>query len=238
MRADMEDPTSLRRAFDGADGVYSVQNGIASGFDREVVQGRNVADAAQAVGVRHFVYGSAGPGTERTGVPSWDAKRPIEEHIRRLGLPYTILRPLAFMELMTDAGYYPAVGTWRIFPRLTGDDRPIPWLSVHDLGRIAAMAFERRDAFVGREHTLASDVRTLAECREIYVDVFSKPPRTFPLPEWLFDRFTRHDVTTMWRWLRTGDIPLDTEATRELLPSALTVREWLNRIQFPTTAPA
>lgn len=238
VRGDMDDEGSLRRAFDGADGVYSVQNGMASGFDREVAQGRNVVDAARATGVRHLIYGSAGPGTEGTGVPSWDAKRPIEEHIRSVGLPYTILRPLAFMELMTDPSFYPTVGTWRIFPRLTGEGRPIPWLSVADLGRIAAIAFTRPEAFVGTERTLTSDVRTIAECREIYTDVSGKPPRTFPMPEWLFDRFTRHDVTTMWRWLRTGDVPLDTEPTREILPSAMTVRGWLTETRHPTTAPA
>src|SRR5919108_5913239 len=50
--ADMDEPKSLRAAFAGAAGVFSVQNGIASGFDREIAQGRNVADAARATGVR------------------------------------------------------------------------------------------------------------------------------------------------------------------------------------------
>lgn len=238
VRGNMDDPASLGDAFEGADGVYSVQNGITSGFDREVEQGRNVAEAAKRAGIRHLVYGSAGPGTERTGVPSWDAKRPVEEHIHRLDIPATILRPLAFMELMTDPSFYPAVGTWRIFPRLTGEDRPIPWLSIQDLGRIAAIVFARPDEFVGSERALASDVRTLAECRDTFTEVFGRSPRTFPLPERLFDRFTRHDVTKMWRWLRAGDVPLDTEPTHRLLPSAMSVREWLGQMQLRETASA
>ena len=72
VRADMSDAASLRGAFEGVAGVYSVQNGIASGFDEEVRQGRNVADAAAAASVRHLVYASAGFGRE-TGVPSWDS---------------------------------------------------------------------------------------------------------------------------------------------------------------------
>jgi hypothetical protein len=35
------------------------------------------------------------------------------------------------------------------------------------------------------------------------------------------------DLTTMWRWLRTGTVPLDPAATRELVPNVLTVRDWL-----------
>jgi uncharacterized protein YbjT (DUF2867 family) len=227
VKADMDDPATLRRAFEGAHGVYSVQNGIRSGFDREVAQGRNVADAASVSGMRHLVYGSAGPGKRYTGVGSWDSKLPVEEHIQNVGVPFTILRPMAFMELMTHKPFFPPMGTWRIMPRLTGDDLPIPWLSVSDLGSITAMAFDRPDEFVGKEVMLAGDVATLAECRGAYTEVTGRPPRTFPMPIWLFDRFTRKDPTTMWRWLRTGDVPLDTGPTRAILPGALTIREWL-----------
>ena len=51
VRADMNDPASLRAVFAGAHGVYSVQNGLKSGFDHEVTQGRNVADAQAKLGV-------------------------------------------------------------------------------------------------------------------------------------------------------------------------------------------
>jgi uncharacterized protein YbjT (DUF2867 family) len=195
-----------------------------------------VADAAEAAGVRHLVYASAGFGRE-TGVQSWDSKLPVETRVRDASIAWTILRPLAFMELMTDPKFYPAVGTWRLFPKLTGTDRPIPWLSVSDLGDIVARVFEEPDAFAGREITLASDVRTLAECRATYREVVGKDPRTFPMPIWLFDRFTRSDPTTMWRWLRTGDPDLDTAPTRAIHPSALTVKEWMLRMRQVSGTP-
>jgi hypothetical protein len=59
--------------------------------------------------------------------------------------------------------------------------------------------------------------------------VFGKDPSTFPLPIWLFDRFTRGDVTVMWCWLHDGQLHLDTSATRSIHPSALTVGEWMLR---------
>ncbi len=234
--ADMDDVASLRRAFEGAAGVYSVQNGITSGFDEEVRQGRNVADAAEAAGVGHLVYASAGFG-RTTGVPSWDAKLPIEARVRDLGTAWTILRPLAFMELMTDPKFYPAVGTWRIFPKLTGTSRSIPWLSVTDLGEIVVKVFGEPAPFAGKEIPLASDVRTLAECRALHREVMGKDPRTFPMPIWLFDRFTRGDPTTMWRWLRTGEPDLDTAPTRAIHPSALTVKEWMVRMRQASGTP-
>jgi uncharacterized protein YbjT (DUF2867 family) len=227
--ADMNDAGSLQSAFEGVYGVYSVQNGIAYGFEAEVEQGRNVGRAAKAAGVAHVVYGSAGTGQAGSGIPSWESKVRVEERLRALELPLTILRPTAFMELMTDKSFYPAVGTWRIWPRLSGEQRPISWLALDDLGAIAAIAFADRDAWVGRDLTLAADVRSLAECRSIYREVMGRDPKTMPMPEWLFDRFTRRDVTTMWRWLGANDDQFPTAETRAVLPEALTVREWLAR---------
>ena len=227
MAADMEDPASLRAAFTGAHGVFSLQNGLVSGFDREVVQGRNVAEAARQAGVAHLVYASAGTGESGEGIPSWEAKLEVEDHMRRLDLPFTSLRPQALMELMTDKSYYPAIGTWRIWPRLSGDDRPISWTAAADVGAIAAIVFARPEEFVGRSLPLVGDVKSLAECREIYGEIMGAEPPRFPLPIWLFDRFTRKDVTAIWRWVRTGVYPMDTGPTRAILPGALTAREWL-----------
>ena len=227
--ADMDEPRSLEAAFAGSAGVFSVQNGIASGFDREIAQGVNVANAARAAGVHHLVYGSAGPGRSGagTGVPSWEAKVPVDDHIRSLGVSFTILRPTAFMELMTDRSFYPAVGTWRIWPRLTGADRPIPWLSIADTGEIAATVFDDPERFEGKDLPLAADLRTLDECRAFYREAVGRDPRTFPMPQFMFDRFTRGDPSALWVWLRTGEVSADVEGTRAILPSARSVREWL-----------
>jgi hypothetical protein len=143
---------------------------------------------------------------------------------------------MAFMELMTDPSFFPAVGTWNLWPRLMGDDRPVPWLSVGDLGEIAAETFAHPDRFVGKDLPLAGDLQTLAECRTMYGEIMGRQPRSFPMPMWLFDRFTKHDLTTMWRWCRTGPVPLDTSPTHAILPSALTVRQWLGNIRQRTTA--
>jgi len=225
--ADMADRAALVSAFAGAYGVYSVQNGMISGFEEEVRQGRNVGDAAKEVGVRHLVYGSAGVGQPGTGIASWESKLRVEAHLKALDLPLTVLRPTAFMELMTDKTFYPAVSTWRLMPKLTGADLPIAWICLDDLGAIAAEVFADPGRFVGTELQLTADVRSNAECRRLWRDVFGRPPRRFPMPVWVFDRIVGRDLTTMWRWLRAANVQFDTTLTRTVLPSALTVEAWL-----------
>jgi hypothetical protein len=138
---------------------------------------------------------------------------------------------MAFMELMTDKKFFPPVSAWHLMPKLMGASRPVGWLCVDDLGKIAAQAFAAPDRFIGKDLALASDVQSLSECRALYRQVMGTPPRQFPMPIWLFQRFgfVGRDLTTMWRWLRTGDIDLDTTATRAIHPEALTVHAWLSR---------
>ena len=226
VHADMAHRASLDRAFAGAYGVFNVQNPQIAGFEGEIAQGRNVADAAKSAGVHHLVYGSAGMGTP-TGVPSWDSKVIIADHMRELGLALTVLRPMAFMELMTDKDFYPQVSVWHVMPKLMGWDRAVPWLAADDVGAIGAAAFADPERFVGQDLPLAGDVKTLAECRQMWTERGVKP-RGFPMPTWLFERVAGKDLPTMWRWLRTEDVALDTGPTRAVHPAARTMSEWLD----------
>ncbi len=224
---DMADVGSLSRAFDGVHGVYSVQNPMIAGFDGEVTQGKNVGVAAKAAGVEHIVYGSAGPGLPDTGVSSWESKLIIAAHLRDVGIPLTVLRPMAFMELMTDKAFYPPVAVWHLMPKLAGGQTPIPWLAVDDLGAIAARAFSEPDTFVGADLPLAAEFRSIDECRHIWQRVTGRAPRHFPMPLWLFQRFVGTDLPTMWRWLRANPVPVDPVRTQQLLPAVTTVEQAL-----------
>ncbi|MCP2244105.1 NmrA/HSCARG family protein [Lentzea aerocolonigenes] len=227
VRADMDDIATLRPAMVGAQGVFSVQNPMISGLDGEVRQGRAVGDAAAEAGVRHVVYASAGPGVPGTGVGQWDNKLVVREHLESLGLPLTVLRPMAFMELMTDKDFYPPVSMWHLMPKLVGVDRPLPWLCADDVGAVAAKVFAEPGRFVGAEVPLCADVRTIDECRALWRKVTGRALRGFPMPIWLFHRFVGDDLTKMWRWLHANPVVADPSATRAIVPSVKTVEQWL-----------
>ncbi len=162
----------------------------------------------------------------KTGVPSWDSKVIVADHMRGLGLPITVLRPMAFMELMTDKDFYPQVSVWHVMPKLMGWNRTLPWLAADDVGVIASMAFGDPHRFIGADIPLAADLKTLDDCRRIWTEAGRKP-RGFPMPVWLFKRVAGDDLTTMWSWLATGEVPLDTGPTRAVHPAARTMSDWL-----------
>jgi uncharacterized protein YbjT (DUF2867 family) len=227
VRADLEDPASLESAFANAYGLFNMQAPISGKIEVEIRQGGNAAKAAKKTGIRHLVYGSAGPGHIKTGIEQWDAKIEVTKTMKELGLPLTVLRPMAFMELMIDPTYYPQSSTWYTMPKFAGTERKIPWLSVQDLGAITAKAFANPDEYIDRDLRLAADAQSIAECREIYREVRGKYPPRFPMPLFLFRKFVGQDVLNMWRWLRTNPVDLDTSQTYEVHPEVMTVRTWL-----------
>lgn len=229
VKVDADDPATLDAAFAAAHGVFNVQNHHHSGFDGEVRQGRNVVDAALRAGVALVVYGSAGF-SKPTGVGSWDTKVKVQEHAAAVGAPITVLRPMAFMELMTEKKFYAPASVWHLMPKLMGEDRPVGWLSVDDLAALAAQAFADPQAFAGRDLSLVADVKSIGECRALWRSAAGRPPKRFPMPEWLFRKFTGTDELTMWRWLRTNDLDFDVAGTRAVLPTAMTVEQWMGRV--------
>ena len=156
---DMTDRGTLDVAAAGAYGVFSVQ-GLASMAEdfapTEVAMGVNVADAALAAGVSHLVYASVA-GVDRNPVPwHWKTKARIEEHIRGLGLPYTFLRPVMFMEnhaSRTPFGLVGEVALVRIAPPAVR----IQLIAASDIGAFAALAFADPERYVGLGLELAGD---------------------------------------------------------------------------------
>ena len=142
VQGDLEDAASIARAATGVYGIYSVQDFWAVGAKREVQQGKNVADAAKKADVKHFVYSSVGGAERNTGIPHWESKWEVEKHIRSLGLPATVIRPAAFMEM-----YYVDQVEIGILKGKLADpiraDKPYQTIATDDIGAFVALAFER-----------------------------------------------------------------------------------------------
>ncbi|MFI5998461.1 NmrA/HSCARG family protein [Streptomyces sp. NPDC051362] len=156
----MDDRTSLDAAARGAYGVYSVQPAnIAPHFaENELQRGINVADAAHDAKVQHLVYSSVASAERNTGIPHWETKWQVEQHIRSLGLPWTVLRPVMFMENQTDPFYWP----WgeQSAMRMVPPNATVQLIALRDIGAFAALAFADVERYVGQAIELAGDELT------------------------------------------------------------------------------
>jgi uncharacterized protein YbjT (DUF2867 family) len=225
---DLEDPSSVARATAGVYGVYSVQDFWAVGAKREVQQGKNVADAAQKAGVKHFVYSSVGGAERNTGIPHWESKWEIEKHIRSLGLPATVLRPVTFME-----GYYIDQVEIGILKGKLADavrsDKPYQTIATDDIGAFAALAFERPTEFIGKELEIAGSELTYLEAAKVFSHVLGKPVKFRKLPLPLVRLILGKEFYVMFRWFNEAGYKADIPGLRRAYPEIHlhSLEEWL-----------
>lgn len=161
---DFAHEASLREAMRGADGVYSVQPSSGQGAlyglsdDDEIRYGIAVANIAQEAGVKHFVYSSAQVAAgEETGIGHFDSKMTIERHVQSLAMPYTIIRPNTFMEILALPGMGLAEGTVSF---LTRPDQCAQFIAVDDIGSIVAKIVDDPARYAGRIIEIAGDAAT------------------------------------------------------------------------------
>jgi uncharacterized protein YbjT (DUF2867 family) len=234
VQGDMADKASLEAAFDGIQRVLSVQNPWISGSEGELHQGKLVAEVARSAKVEHLVYSSAGTGLPNTGIPHFQTKVEVETHIRNLEIPFTVIRPGPFMEVLVKKEFYPAMGAWGAEPKVLGWNTPIPWVAVSDIGIAAANIFDDPKKWLGKDVTLFGDVKTLAECKDVFREVNGKKPFRLPLPLWLFRKMAGNELILMWKWMvewiadlgpeGLGDI---VESSRKVCPEMLDLESWL-----------
>ncbi len=196
VKGDLGDRASLDRALAGVYGVFSVQD-FKDGLDTEIRQGKAVADAAKGAEVQHFVYSSVGSAERNTGIPHFNSKFQVEEYVREIELPYTIMRPVFF--------FYNYNGMRRVVENGTlsqplSPETKLQQLSEDDYGAMVAQVFERPADFLHREIEVASVEMTMPEIAATFSHVLGQPVNYQQIPFAAFEQQAGEEVTIMYRW--------------------------------------
>ncbi len=228
VHGNLNDIESLKAAMNGVYGVFSVQQFWETGFDMEVQQGKNVADAAKAAGVQHLVYSSVDGAERKSGIPHFDTKGIIEEYILSLGIPNTILRPVFFMENFST-WFRPQQdenGSYSFMMGLPAN-RALQLISSDDIGAFAEIAFNNPGQFIGASLAIAGDEITMVEAAEILGSKIGKTVQFIPLP---IDALRAHseEMAIMFEWFDTHGYIADIPALKTLYPRLQTFAEWEN----------
>ncbi len=220
---DMDDRVSLRSAMRGAYGVFSVQPALIppTFAEHELQRGLNVADAAHAGGVQHLVYSSVAGANQRTGIPHWEIKGQIEERIRGLGVPFTILRPTLFMDMHADATYG-LTGDFSLVRSLPSN-AVVQHIAVDDLAAFTALALDDPARYLGKALELAGDELTVDQI----VAAISRATGRPDLLKWTGRVGT--GPGTSERLVRYGGWQADIPSLRALHPGLMTFETWLER---------
>jgi uncharacterized protein YbjT (DUF2867 family) len=142
VRASLEDIAALTKALEGATSLFAMTTPFEGGTHAETRQGMSAADAAKAAGV-HLVFSSVGSANRQTGVPHFDSKYKIEEHIARIGVRATVLAPVYFMENLYFGKEQLAKG---IYATPLSPTRGLAQVAVADIGAVAVASSKTQAA--------------------------------------------------------------------------------------------
>ena len=228
VQGDLEDADSIARAALGVYGIYSVQDFWAVGAKREVQQGKNVADAAKKADIKHFVYSSVGGAERKTKIPHWESKWEVENYIRELGLPATVIRPVSFMETY----YIDQVEIGILKGKLAdpiGGNKSYQTIATDDIGAFVALAFERPSEFIGKALEIAGSELTNVEAAKVFSRVLGKPVKFQRIPLPVVRLLLGKELHAMFRWFNEAGYQADIPGLRRAYPEIHlhTLEEWL-----------
>lgn len=209
-QGDLNNSASIELAMQGVYGVFSVQ-GLKDGLQTEIAQGKAVADAAKKVGIQQFIYSSVGSSSvgsadRKTGIPHFESKFQIEEHIRSLDLPYTILGPVFFF--FNYSRMRPTIENGALTMPLKPETK-LQQLCEDDYGRIVAEIFEQPKAYLKRRFDVASVEMTMTEIADTFSRVLGKNVKYQQISFEDFEQKAGKETTAMYRWLENTGYKAD-----------------------------
>jgi uncharacterized protein YbjT (DUF2867 family) len=211
--ASLEDAAAIAKALGGATSLFAMTT-LSGGTDAETRQGVAAVDAAKAAGV-HLVFTSVGSANRKTGIPHFDSKYAVEEHIDKVGARATILGPAYFMENLYFGKEQLAKGIYAV--PLTPTKR-LAQVAVADIGAVAVRVLEDAGRFTGKRFDLASDDLTGNDAVAILARVTGRPFAYYQVPLDVIRQRLGEDTVRMYEWFDRVGFAVDRAALRREFP--------------------
>ncbi|BCH29076.1 hypothetical protein MesoLjLc_10060 [Mesorhizobium sp. L-8-10] len=213
---DLGDETSVRKAASSVDTMFLMGNSYEAGTEEETRQGIIAADAAKAAGVGHLIYSSVADADKKTGIPHFESKYLVEEHVVGLGIPYTISAPAAFMENVVApwsiGGLRQGAHAFAMPPR-----RALQLVALADIGTFVASLVERREQVFGKRFDIAGDELSGEEQAQILSRAIGRQINYQEIPI-AAARQQSEDAALMFEWFDRVGYDVDIAALQRDFP--------------------
>jgi uncharacterized protein YbjT (DUF2867 family) len=250
--ADVNDPESLRKAFEGAYGAYCVTF-YWEHFspEKELAHARNLAQAAKQAGVQHVIWSTLEDTRKwipldddrmptlmgKYKVPHFDAKGEANAIFTQQGVPTTFLLTAFYWDNLIHFGMGPKKGPdGKLAFTLPMGDKKLPGIAAEDIGRCAYGIFKKGKSMIGKTVGIAGEHLTgpqmasaLSEAlgqEVVYNGVTPDQYRSFDFPG-------ADDLGNMFQFKRDFEEyycgARDLDVARSLNPSLQTFSTWLEK---------
>ncbi|MDQ3903678.1 MAG: NmrA family NAD(P)-binding protein, partial [Thermoproteota archaeon] len=146
----------------------------------------------------------------------------VEQHIKNLGIPYTIIGPTFFMENLLG----PGLEQGRLALPLS-QSTTLQQSALENIAEFSALVLERRKPFLGKRINIASDEVTGEQAAEILSNVLGQRIRYLSISlEQVYQ--ANEDMARMYEWYEKVGTGIDIATLHQEYPELnwLTFKDW------------
>ncbi len=252
VEADLEDPQSLRRAFEGAYGAYCVTFYWAHmSPEKEQAHAKIMAEAASEAGLKHVIWSTFEDTRDWVPleddrmptlmgsykVPHFDSKAAADRYFSDRDVPTTFLHTSFYWDNLIHFGLGPQRGEdGQLAITFPLGEAKMPGMAAEDIGKAAYGIFKAGPQMAGRRIGVAGEHLSGAEMAEKLGRFVGEPVRYQAVPAETYRSFDfpgADDMGNMFQVKRDFESDYramrDVESTRKLNPQLLDFDDWLQQ---------
>jgi uncharacterized protein YbjT (DUF2867 family) len=222
VKGDLDDSDSLKRAVKDVESVFLMGTPFEDGTEGETRRGKLMADIAKENNIEHLVYSSVANANKNTGIPHFESKYKVEQHIKNLGIPHTIIGPTFFMENLLG----PGLDQGQLALPLSSSTT-LQQSALENIAEFSALVLERHKPFLGKRIDIASDEVTGEQAAKILSNELRQRIRYVPVSlEQVYQ--ANEDMARMYEWYEKVGTGIDISSLHQEYPEVnwLSFRDW------------
>ena len=235
IKGDLDNPDSLEQATNGIDSVFLMGTWVEVGTEGETRRGKMMVDIAKEKKIEHLVYSSVVNADKNTGIPHFESKYKVEQHIKNSGIPYTIIGPTFFMDNLLSysrAGLQQGQLALPLSPSLI-----LQQSALENIAEFFALVLERRNSFLGKRIDIASDELTGEQAAKILSDELRRKINYVQVPLEQI-RQASEDLALMFQWFERIGTAVNVASLHKQYPEVnwLTFKDWVKSQNWESLA--
>jgi len=220
-KGDLKQKDTVESAMKGCHSVFMcLEPWELGGVEEETRIGKEIIDMALRHKIEHMVYSSVASSQDKTGIPHFESKWKIEQHLTNSGLAYTIIKPVFFMENMM--GYKESIDKGMLQMPLKPSTR-LQMVACSDIGYFSMCALNNRKEWEGKCFEIAGDEMTATEYAKELNCRFEEVP---------MDKVQSAEFRTMFQWFNDKGYHVDIAGLRKVYPNLHSFKKWASTVNL------
>ena len=222
VKGDLNNFDSIEQAVNGVDSIFLMGTPFEDGIEGEIRRGKMMADIAKEKSVKHLVYSSVANANRNTGIPHFESKYKVEQHIQNLGIPFTIIGPTFFMENLLGSGLEQGQLALPLSPSSI-----LQQSALQNIAEFSDLVLEHSKTFLNKRIDIASDEVTGEQATKLLSIELGRTIRYVHIP---IDRVREgnEDLARMFEWYEKVGTGIDIPSLHQEYPQVnwLSFKDW------------